>query len=547
MSFAYLPSPVPADFLSYQLTRLIELWVSLRRISAFLDLPEVEPPKTASPQPAFEGAPKVELRGASISWPVHVQPKPKENQIAASTDIQDGPTSATSSLSFKLQDVSVEFEAGKVNLICGKVGSGKSMLLLGLLGELTVESGTIDSPRSHPNALGGIMTAAFVSPNEWLRSDLTAYVPQTAWLTNASLRDNILWGLPMDEKRYQDTLFACGLVPDLEILEDGDLTDIGEQGIGLSGGQKTRVSLARAVYSRASLVFMDSPLSNVDAHTAKHIQEHLLDGPLLAKRTVLLVTHQIAISAPNAAKVVMLDDGKICFDGPTEDFLHSDFYSGLLEDEKEEEELATPALPSAAESTMSPTASGAATPESSVGSAATTPATSRAPSLHEDEDDSKPAKQVVLKEARKMISEEARKRGAVGWSTYKAWIDAAGGLTMFLLMILAFAVFCGWALLSSFWLRGLSADASRKQPSHSPLYWVVGYAGLLSAQSVLKAIAFLSLYLLSLRASANLFATMLDSVFRAKLRTHDTIPKGESSELMHCSRTAYSPVSSSPW
>lgn len=85
-----------------------------------------------------------------------------------------------------------------------------------------------------------------------------------AWLQNASIRDNILFGLPYVEKRYQATLTACALDKDLSIFEDGDMTEIGEKGITLSGGQKARVALARAVYSRAKIILMDDILSAVD-------------------------------------------------------------------------------------------------------------------------------------------------------------------------------------------------------------------------------------------------------------------------------------------
>ena len=97
-------------------------------------------------------------------------------------------------------------------------------------------------------------------------------------MQNASVKDNILFGLPFRQERYQDVLHACSLVSDLKILEDGDATEIGEKGINLSGGQKVRISLARAVYSRASTLLFDDILSAVDAHTAAHIVSSL---PLL--------------------------------------------------------------------------------------------------------------------------------------------------------------------------------------------------------------------------------------------------------------------------
>ena len=527
--------------LSCSLCSFIELWVSIKRVHKFLELPEIERHRHALQVQAASGAAsgskegRVELQNASISWPVLPEEdeeekkkrerkkskKAKKSKAAAETPAIDAPKPTPP---FKLTNLTTTFEEGKVNLICGKVGSGKSMLILGLLGELQIDGGKVICPHSSPDALGGPLTApTFIKPSEWVRSDLVAYVPQTAWLVNSSLRENITWGLPMDEERYKATLDACALLPDLAVLEDGDLTDIGEQGIGLSGGQKTRVSLARAVYSRAQLLFFDSPLSNVDAHTANHIHEELLRGPLLAGRTVILVSHQVAMLAPTAAKVVLLEDGKIAFDGPSDDFLHSDHYTGLLEDLKEEEDL-EPEM-AVADATTSLPASGTATPTTSNGGSTSTPATSKPPSMHEPEEIKKDTSG-VLKQARKMMSEEGKARGAVKWTTYRTWINAAGGWKLFAPVLAIFFIYAGWDLVTSLWLRNLTADAGRKVPTHPATYWLVGYAGLLTFSSVLKGFAYLTLYLVSLRASHTLFEKMLDACFRASLRTHDTIPKG---------------------
>ncbi|KDN44924.1 P-loop containing nucleoside triphosphate hydrolase protein [Tilletiaria anomala UBC 951] len=489
---------------------LVELWVSLRRIVAFLELPEVELPHGEAAEPIKE----IRFENATVTWPVH---PPESGTQPAAAPVTDP---------FKLKGVTTTFEYGKINLICGKVGSGKSMMLLGLLGELTLDEGIIVGPRSHPNALGGPLTAPdFIKPDEWIRSDLVAYIPQTAWLVNASLRDNITWGLPMDENRYRETLRVCALLPDLAILEDGDLTDIGEQGIGLSGGQKTRVCLARCVYSRASVLLLDSPLSNVDAHTASHIHEELLKGPLLANRTTILVSHQVAMLAPSAAKVLLLENGEVRYDGDAKAFLGSGHYAGLLEDLEEEAETTELPAPAQANETISLPSSGAATPTTGATSAATTPTTSKAPSINKvDRDDPKEAG--VLKQTRKVMSEESKQRGAVSWKTYRSWIEAAGGWRYFTPVLVLFFIFAGWDVVASLWLKDLSADANRASPTRTPLYWLTGYAILLSMTSVIKAFTYLTLYMVSLGASKRLFQTMLVSCFRAKLRIHDTIPKG---------------------
>ena len=136
------------------------------------------------------------------------------------------------------------------------------------------------------------------------------YFAQTPFILNETLRENILLGAPMDEAWYQRVLSACALLPDLKVLPGGDMTQIGEKGINLSGGQKARIALARAVYARARTLILDDPLSAVDAHVGRHIFREVL-GPhgLLAGATRILVTHQTQF-LPLADQIGVLDDGK---------------------------------------------------------------------------------------------------------------------------------------------------------------------------------------------------------------------------------------------
>lgn len=138
-----------------------------------------------------------------------------------------------------------------------------------------------------------------------------AYVSQQAWIQNATLQDNILFGKTLDKSIYNKVVEACALGPDLKMLPAGDQTEIGEKGINLSGGQKQRVSLARAIYNNADIYFFDDPLSAVDSHVGKHIFEHLL-GPqgLIRKKTRVLVTHGITY-LPKVDNIIVLKDGGI--------------------------------------------------------------------------------------------------------------------------------------------------------------------------------------------------------------------------------------------
>ncbi|XP_054060449.1 ATP-binding cassette sub-family C member 2 isoform X2 [Rissa tridactyla] len=186
-----------------------------------------------------------------------------------------------------IRDVTLDIAPGSLVAVVGAVGSGKSSLVSAMLGEM-------ENIKGHINIQGSL-----------------AYVPQQAWIQNATLKDNILFGSELDEARYQQVVKACALLPDLELLPAGDQTEIGEKGINLSGGQKQRVSLARAVYSNADIYVLDDPLSAVDAHVSKYLFEHVL-GPkgLLQKKTRILVTHSISF-LPQVDNIVVLVAGAV--------------------------------------------------------------------------------------------------------------------------------------------------------------------------------------------------------------------------------------------
>ncbi|KAL2804765.1 ATP-binding cassette sub-family C member 5 isoform 1 [Daubentonia madagascariensis] len=171
-----------------------------------------------------------------------------------------------------LYSIDLEIEEGKLVGICGSVGSGKTSLISAILGQMTLLEGSI--------AISGTF----------------AYVAQQAWILNATLRDNILFGKEFDEERYNSVLNSCCLRPDLAILPNSDLTEIGERGANLSGGQRQRISLARALYSDRSIYILDDPLSALDAHVGNHIFNSAIRKHLKSK-TVLFVTHQLQINS----------------------------------------------------------------------------------------------------------------------------------------------------------------------------------------------------------------------------------------------------------
>uniref|UniRef100_A0A8C1YG90 ABC-type glutathione-S-conjugate transporter n=1 Tax=Cyprinus carpio TaxID=7962 RepID=A0A8C1YG90_CYPCA len=243
--------------------------VSLKRIQDFLSHDELDPESVDRRNNASEYA--VSVVNGTFSWA-------KQDQAT-------------------LDNINVMVPQGSLLAVVGHVGCGKTSLVSALLGEMEKQEGQISIRGS------------------------VAYVPQQAWIQNATLRDNILFGRPYVEQKYRCVLEACALTPDLEVLPGGDQTEIGEKGINLSGGQRQRVSLARALYSDADVYLLDDPLSAVDAHVAKHIFDKVI-GPegALKGKTRILVTHGISF-LPQVDNILVMVDGRVSEMGSYQDLL----------------------------------------------------------------------------------------------------------------------------------------------------------------------------------------------------------------------------------
>ncbi|KAF9884502.1 hypothetical protein FE257_001689 [Aspergillus nanangensis] len=242
------------------ITVLINAAIALERIEDFM-----EEPDKAKKTVTADTNPVITLDSCSFAWPGKLSPV--------------------------LSGLSVKISEG-LTVVCGKVGAGKSAVLQALLGELDRLEGS-----------------AYV-PNETV-----GYCAQTPWLQSMSIRDNILFSAPYDEQRYRKVLDACALLPDLANFKHGDLSFVGENGIGLSGGQKARVALARAVYSTARILFLDDPLSALDHNTAETIVEKCFLGPLLQDRIVVLVTHRVTLVRHIAHQIIHVQDGHAVVEG----------------------------------------------------------------------------------------------------------------------------------------------------------------------------------------------------------------------------------------
>ncbi|KKK27136.1 hypothetical protein ARAM_001306 [Aspergillus rambellii] len=289
---------VPLDQLADMVAHVQEAKVSLDRVDKYLNEDETEKYRQLSDEDTSE--PRIALDKATLTW--------GSGKGHGQNSEQNGNSDV-----FRLIDIDVDFRIGKLNIIAGPTGCGKTSLLMALLGEMKLLEGRVHLPGGRANR-GDLP----VDPRTGLIESI-AYCAQEAWLVNDTIKENIIFASPFDQSRYDAVIKVCALERDLAILDGGDQTLVGEKGIGLSGGQKQRISLARAIYSRARHLLLDDCLSAVDSHTAKHIFRDALTGPLMLDRTCILVTHNIALTAQHADYIVVLDNGKITFKGRADD------------------------------------------------------------------------------------------------------------------------------------------------------------------------------------------------------------------------------------
>ncbi|KAF7224796.1 ATP-binding cassette sub-family C member 8 isoform X4 [Nothobranchius furzeri] len=226
-----------------------------------------------------------------------------------------------------LSNVDIKIPFGKLTMIVGQVGCGKSSLLLAALGEMQRISGTVIW-----NSLPGLESEGDESPTDKDAASDTdirkrgpvAYASQKPWLLNTSVVENITFEMPMIKSRYKTVIEACSLQPDIDILPQGDQTEIGERGIILSGGQKQRISVARALYQQTNVVFLDDPFSALDIHLSDHLmQDGILKMLREEKRTVVLVTHKLQY-LPHADWIIAMKDGSIQTEGTLKDIQNAE-------------------------------------------------------------------------------------------------------------------------------------------------------------------------------------------------------------------------------
>jgi ATP-binding cassette, subfamily C (CFTR/MRP), member 1 len=487
---------MPLNLLPMVIGQIVDAWSSLKRIQEFLLAEEQDEDIVWKP----EGPSAVEIHDASFTWertPTQEAetPAPSAATNASKASKDEGKAakdkdkdkdkdkakkedevgekgrpdsisdeSSASTLTgerepFKLQNINMEVGRDELIAVIGSVGSGKSSLLAALAGDMRKTEGEV--------VLGASR----------------AFCPQYAWIQNTTVRENILFGKELDRSWYKEVVRACALQPDLDMLPSHDMTEIGERGITISGGQKQRLNIARAIYFDADIVLMDDPLSAVDAHVGRHIFDHAILG-LLKDKCRILATHQLWVLS-RCDRIVWMDQGRIRAVDTFQNLMSNDTsFQQLMEttavEEKQDDQTALVPI--------------------------------------DDQNKSKKKR----KASKGLMQAEERAVASVPWSVYGAYMRASGSILNALLIFVLLVLAQGANITTSLWLSYWTSDKFG-----FPTGTYIGvYAGLGFTQASLTFLFMLSLSIIGTRASKGMLNQAMARVLRAPMSFFDTTPLG---------------------
>ncbi|KAI3668267.1 hypothetical protein L6452_43344 [Arctium lappa] len=375
---------------------------------------------------------------------------------------------------------------GELAAIVGTVGSGKSSLLSSIIGEMHKISGKVRVCGS------------------------TAYVAQTAWIQNGTIQENILFGLPMDIHKYKEVIKNCCLEKDMEMMEFGDHTEIGERGINLSGGQKQRIQLARAVYQDCDIYLLDDVFSAVDAHTGSEIFKECVRGALRNK-TILLVTHQVDF-LHNVDLILVMRDGMIVQSGKYDELLESGLdFKALVSAHETSLQLVE----------MHATTSEIASPRPLQKSPSEN---TRGEENDENQKALEPSKSSSIIGTSKLIEEEERETGRISLNVYKVYVTEAFGWWGVIIVLLFSLMWQGAQMASDYWLAYETSDD--RAASFNPWLFIEVYTAIAGVSFLLVFGRVISSTLLGLKTCQIFFKQILHSILHAPMSFFDTTPSG---------------------
>ena len=550
----------PFAFLPMGFLQFVQSKIALKRLSRYLDLSELTnyvepnspPASEAGAAPTIEdddktSDPAIVLDGGSFSWvdpdTTPVAPKPKrmtrkerrasmraekekkkqqqkekENQsktgmssshpsnaslnraeslasLGVSIKTADSEEENTREARIALKNIVCSIERGSLVAVVGSVGSGKSSFLSAVLGEMeSIDGGKVYMPPKDASENG---------------ASLVSYCSQSPWVVNDTLKGNILFGRPYVKERYDEVVEACALLDDLAVLPAGDKTEIGERGINLSGGQKARIALARAMYSKETqLMLLDDPLSAVDAHVGEHLFSHAITGNISKGTTRVLVTHHVHF-LPRCDKVIMLEKGEVKHTGSYQELIARgvDFAGAVDVSKKENDD------------------------ESSDKDEGKQDDSTKGDKSKHSTGTSKQEEKKLKSAGEKLVKDEEQMEGSVEGSMYTHYAKA-GGVFAFVVVFVIQGIGRGSEIMAAFWLSIWAEANARSMMSNNPMsesetawylniYASFGLVGVLclTFRSIAMAIH-------RLRASKRLHDSLTESMLRAPVAFFDVTPVG---------------------
>ncbi|KAJ3270254.1 Multidrug resistance-associated protein 1 [Terramyces sp. JEL0728] len=437
----------PLSMISWFLSSCIAGYNSMARLSEFFLADEMQLDRSI----AQSGSGKVHLRNATLKWELVEKDESLDETSLLLPENSDIDTN------FKLTNINLDIKPGTIVGIIGAVGSGKSTLLSSIIGEVKLVKGTLST------------------------SGKIAYCSQQPWILTGSVEKNILFNKEKDQNRLDLVVKMCGLEKDLALLQNGLHTQIGENGVNLSGGQKARISLARSIYADADIYLLDDPLAALDAHVGKEVFFNAI-LELLKSKTVLLVTHQIQYMN-QLDRIIVMDDGKIVEAGSFKELAKQDGkFTHLIESH-----------------------------------------------AIEDLDDKRTIEQqidtknnVKTEEVQNFIAEEEMNEGRVAMSVYSSYFKAVGGILLPSAFIVLFLVVFAIKIVNPLWLAAWTSNTD----SASSTDYLVGYATLSAFEILFSGLFQVITLFLSIQASCTIHDTALERVLNAPLSFFDRNPIG---------------------
>ncbi|CAN9369642.1 unnamed protein product [Alternaria alternata] len=474
---------IPLNFLPLVIGQVIDANASVKRIQEFLLAEEAE----ESGKWDYDAKDAVTLKGANFTWERHptqdaeegaggppgkkpTKQEKKETKANAKLAQSSGETTPSDAIAveeekpFEIKGLNLNIGRNELVAIIGGVGSGKSSLLAALAGDMRKTSGEVIFGASR------------------------AFCPQYAWIQNATVRENIIFGKEFNRKWYDQVVDACALRPDLNMLPHNDATEIGERGITVSGGQKQRMNIARAIYFNADIILMDDPLSAVDAHVGRHIMDNAICG-LLKDKCRILATHQLHVLS-RCDRIIWVDQGEVKAIDTFDNLMaqNADFVQVMSTTAKEEEK------------------------EKDV-------------EVNEDEVEAEvksTKKQRKQKKQAALMQQEERATKSVSWEVWIEYIKAGGGIWVGPLVFILLVLSQGANIVTSLWLSYWTSDKF----GYSEGAYIGAYAAFGFSQALFMFFFSFSVSIFGTRAGKVMLHRAITRVLRAPMSFFDTTPLG---------------------